>query len=274
LRIRAHQWSFIQSLRDLKNQKDVLFSFIRRDIKVRYVQTRLGFLWAFAQPLLSVWIFTFLFKKVLNVPMGGVNYPIFAFAGVISWSYFSKSITTGGQSMIASQALIKKVWFPKVLLPLSKSLVGLVDWILGLVVLIALTLGTTDFQIDLMTLGYIITSLVILWMTSIGWSLWVSATSIRFRDVQQVIPVAIQLGFFITPVVVPTDLLLNALPQSLHPWIYLNPLVGGMEVLRAGFLPTSISEYCLYISAPMALILSLSGWIYFSSVERKMPDWL
>lgn len=274
LRIQANQWSFAQSLKDIRSQKDVLFSFFRRDVKVRYVQTRLGFLWALAQPLLSVWVFTFLFQSVLDLPMGEVNYPIFAFAGVICWTYFSKAITTGGQSMIASQALIKKVWFPKVLLPLSKTLVGMVDWILGILVLTVLALSSDGGALQPLTIVYVVLSLFLLWMTSLGWSLWVSATSIRYRDVQQVIPVAIQLGFFITPVVVPTELLLSALPESWEALIYFNPLVGAMEVLRAGFLPTSVSAYTLYISAPMAAILALSGWMYFSSVERKMPDWL
>lgn len=274
LKVDAKHWSFLQSVKDVSSHIDLLFSFVRRDVKVRYVQTRLGILWAIIQPVVAVVIFTFLFNVVLNFSLDTPHYPSFAFAGVILWNYFSKSFSTGGQSLVQAQSMIKKVWFPKIVLPLSKAVVGLVDLFIGFIVLLIVILLFSQWQVDFFGVLLILLSFFLAFLSSAGLSFWAAASSIRYRDIQQLLPIIIQLGFFITPVVIPTEVLMSKIPESFQYLLYLNPMVGVIDLFRAGLGMADLSTETLGMSLLVSTTYFVLGWIYFSFKERQMPDWL
>ncbi len=274
MKVDARHWSFLQSVKDASNHFDLLLSFVRRDIMVRYVQTRLGILWAVIQPIVAVAVFTFLFNKVLNFSVDTPHYPSFAFAGVILWNFFSKAFSTGGQSLVQAQAMIKKVWFPKILLPLGKALVGMVDLLIGLIVLLIVIVWFGEWQITFSGILLILLSFTFAFLASAGLSFWAAASSIRYRDIQQLLPIIIQLGFFITPVVVPTELLLSKLPEAGQYLLYLNPMVGIIDMFRAGLGMVELSMTNVWLSFAVSVLYFVLGWMYFSYKERQMPDWL
>lgn len=274
MKVDARHWSFLQSVKDVASHLDLLWSFVRRDFMVRYVQTRLGILWAIIQPLVAVAVFTFLFNKVLNFSVDTPHYPSFAFAGVILWNFFSKAFSTGGQSLVQAQAMIKKVWFPKILLPLGKALVGMVDLLIGFFVLLMVIFWFGEWQITIEGIFFILMSFIFAFLASAGLAFWAAASSIRYRDIQQLLPIIIQLGFFVTPVVVPTELLLSKLPTTGQYILYLNPMVGVIDLFRAGLGMVELSMTSVWLSLAVSVVYFVMGWMYFSFKERQMPDWL
>ncbi len=260
------------SLSNLFEYKELLLSLAQRDFRVRFVQTRLGYVWAIVQPLILTLILTFVFGRMLKVNTGGIAYPIFALSGQILWTYFSFAAVQGGQSLVQSQHMIRKIWFPRVVLPLSKSAVGLMDLSIGLILLLGCILyyGTSlDFSLLFVPIAIALT-----WIAGTGVSLWTSALSIKYRDVQHALPYVIQFLFFLTPVAYPTGILSRALPEGMA-WIsYLNPMAGIIDLVRMGWFGVSIDTNHLFISIGVAVALVISGWVYFHRVERNMADTL
>lgn len=259
-------------LKVLTEYRELLLTLAGRDFRVRFVQTRLGYVWAIIQPLVLIGILTFVFGKMLNVDTDGVDYPLFALSGQILWSYFSFSAVQGGQSLVQSQHMIRKIWFPRAVLPLSKSAVGLMDLGIGVILLFVLMLiykQSISLSILLMPVAILFT-----WIAGIGISLWTSALSIRYRDIQHALPYIIQFLFFLTPVAYPSGILSRALPESIQ-WItYLNPMAGAIDLARNALFETPITQINLAISAAVALVLLFTGWRYFHNVERNMADTL
>lgn len=260
------------SFSNIRKYRELLISLAVRDFRVRFVQTRLGYIWAIVQPLVLVFILTFVFGKMLNVDTAGIDYPLFALSGQILWSYFSFAAVQGGQSLVQSQHMIRKIWFPRVVLPLSKSAVGLMDLGIGLLLLlvgvVVMGIGFTTNSI------WILGAILLTWVAGTGISLWTSALSIRFRDVQHALPYIVQFLFFLTPVAYPTGILSRALPDGLA-WVsYLNPMAGIIDLSRFGLFNSELSLEHLAISVGVAIALLISGWIYFHRVERNMADTL
>lgn len=260
------------SFSNIRKYRELLISLAVRDFRVRFVQTRLGYVWAIVQPLVLVFILTFVFGKMLNVDTGGIEYPLFALSGQILWSYFSFAAVQGGQSLVQSQHMIRKIWFPRVVLPLSKSAVGLMDLGIGLLLLL---IGVLFIGIGFTTNSlWILGAILLTWVAGTGISLWTSALSIRFRDVQHALPYIVQFLFFLTPVAYPTGILSRALPDGLA-WVsYLNPMAGIIDLSRFGLFNSDLSLEHLAISISVAFALLISGWIYFHRVERNMADTL
>ncbi len=259
------------AVRTLLNYRELLTTLAFRDYRVRFVQTRLGYIWAVLQPLVLVFILTVVFSNMLNVDTAGVPYPLFALSAQILWTYFSFSAIQGGQSLVQSQHMIRKIWFPRVVLPFSKSLVGLIDLAIGLVLLIVMT-----FIYDLTVEDFYLIPLALLltWIAGLGISLWTSALSIKFRDVQHALPYFIQFLFFLTPVAYPTGILSKSLPGS-WAWLpYLNPVAAPIDIMREGLFESQMDLSLLSLSIGISIFLFLSGWVYFHRIERNMADTL
>lgn len=259
-------------LRTLWKYRELLGTLAQKDFRVRFVQTRLGYIWAVIQPLFLIAILTFLFGRVLNVDTLNIPYPLFALSGQVLWSFFSFSAVQGGQSLVQSQHMIRKIWFPRVVLPLSKAGVGMMDLAIGLSLLLILTLA---FGIDISSsLIWTIPAIALTIVAGTGISLWTSALGIKFRDVQHALPYLIQFLFFLTPVAYPSSLLSRALSDEWTWLAYLNPMAAPIDLIRYGFFERALVWNHVALSSGIAVISLLTGWIYFHKVERNMADTL
>ncbi len=261
----SHRWSL--NLREIYNYRELLWMLAYRDYRVRYAQTILGFGWAFLQPLLTLIIFILVFSKAAKIDTGNVPYPIFAMTGMWAWSYFSYVITQAGQSIIGAQALITKVYFPRMIIPVSKSIVGFIDFIVSFVMLLLLMIYY-QFSPSLNVLALPLCVLAVITL-SISVGIFMSALTIRFRDVQYVIPFIVQIGLYLTPVAYPSSLI----PSGYRTLYYLNPMAGIIDGFRWSLLGTPLPHTNYMIcSAIITLLFLISGIYYFRRVERIMAD--
>lgn len=264
--------SSIRGFSNLLEYKELLAALSIRDYRVRFVQTRLGYVWAIVQPLVLIAILTFIFSRVLKVDTDNIPYPLFALSGQILWSFFSYSAVQGGQSLVQSQHMIRKIWFPRVVLPLSKAGVGLIDLGIGFTLLLFLMMG---FGLNIAPeIIWVLIALAGTLITGVGISLWTSALSIKFRDVQHALPYAVQFLFFLTPVAYPTGILAKTFRNNFE-WItYLNPMAGNIDLLRFGLFQSSVNPVWVTLSFGIGVLIFFSGWQYFMKVERNMADTL
>ncbi|OFX56508.1 MAG: phosphate ABC transporter permease [Bacteroidetes bacterium GWA2_30_7] len=257
----------INWLRDIIYYKDLFYTLAWREFRVRYAQTFLGFAWAFLQPLATLFIFFFVFGKAIKVDTGTIPYPVFALIGLTAWSYFSFVISTAGRSIITESAMIKKIYFPRLVIPLSKALVGLIDFIISFLLLIlSMIYFQTPLSINVLWLPVF---LILIILISVGVGIWISALSIRFRDVQHIIPFYIQIGLYATPVAYSSSLI-----PIKYQFIYhiLNPLAGVIEGFRWCMIGGELRlTYFLY-SIIIICIIFISSLFYFRKVERVMAD--
>ncbi len=236
---------------------------------MRYAQTYLGYWWSILQPLASVAVLFLVFQKLIKVPTGGIPYLPFALSGIILWNYFNYVITQSAASLINAQNMISKIYFPRLSLPLSRALVGLIEPLIGFVILIIALIVFTDFSLW----GLLAFPLVILLtaMASVGIGLWTSALSIKFRDLQQVLPIALQILFFLTPVAYSSSLVNQLLSESYHFLIYLNPMSGIIELFRCLLFGGPFNSLSI-ISILVSMLLFLSGLRYFQHSEKHVAD--
>lgn len=258
------------NLIELLSYKDLFLTLAYRDLRVRYAQTFLGLLWAIIQPLSTIVIFTLVFGRVVKVDSGGIPYPLFAVSGIIAWSYFAFVLSQSGNSIIGAQDMIKKIYFPRLIIPLSKSLVGLVDFLVTAIFLFAMLTyyqfvpAKTIFFLPLLALLIIISAL------SVG--IWLSALTIRYRDFQHVVPFLVQFGLYATPVGYPTSLVLNSLPEWAQVIYGLNPMVGIIEGIRWSVFGMEPTNNYFIVSIIATLVLFITGLWYFKKVEKVMAD--
>ncbi len=254
-------------LKDLWRSRELLYFLTWRDIKVRYKQTILGVSWAILQPLLTMVVFSLFFGHLAQIPSEGVPYPLFAFAGLVPWTFFSNSLTLSSASLVATPDLVTKVYFPRVIMPAAAVLGGLVDLGFSFVVLVAVTLsyGVVPGPQMLVLLPLVVLALV----TALAAALWLSALNVEYRDVRYVVPFLAQLWLFVTPVAYPSSLVAE-------PWralLGLNPMVGVVEGFRWALLGTSPAPGPeVAVSVAAGLILFISGLLYFRRVEDEFPD--
>ncbi len=257
--------------RELWAYRELLFFLAWRDVKVRYRQTVLGVAWVALQPLLSVAVFTLLFGRLLKVPSGAMPYPVFAFAALLPWSFFSASVTRCVTGLVGSAHLIAKIYFPRLLIPLATVLAVLVD----LAVSFAFLLGLMAYYGIGMTWRFSLVPLALLWLvgTTIGVGLWLSALNIRYRDVGQVVPVLMQIWMYVTPVIYGVELI----PERYRPLAALNPMTGVVETFRYALLagdatPRSFAASGFAASALLSLCILVLGMAAFRRIERTMAD--
>lgn len=253
--------------REILNYKDLFYSLAWREFRVRYAQTFLGFAWALLQPLATLLIFFFVFGKAIKVDTGNIPYPVFALTGLTAWSYFSFVITTAGRSIITESGMIKKIFFPRLVIPLSKALVGLIDFAISFILLICVMLyyqTSTSFN-----LLWIPLFLILILLVSVGVGIWISALSIRFRDVQHIIPFFIQIGLYATPVAYSS----LVIPEKYQLWYHLlNPLAGVIEGFRWCLIGGELNINYLLYSIIIIVIIFTSSIFYFKRVEKVMAD--
>lgn len=260
---------FSQSLKEIFSYRELLWQLTWRDFRIRYAQTLLGLLWALIQPVLTLLIFILVFNKAIRVNTGEIPYAVFAMTGMWAWSYFSYVLSQSGQSLIQSQALITKVYFPRLLIPLSKSLVGFIDFFIAFLLLIILMIG---FHIspskNSFALPFFILMLV---MFSLALGIWFSALTIRFRDLQYTIPFLVQLGLYLTPIGYPASLI----PAPYKNLFYLNPMASIVDGFRWSLLGVALPNAdFLWLNGAMILVLFAGGIMYFRRVENLMADFI
>jgi lipopolysaccharide transport system permease protein len=254
-------------LRELWQYRELVYFLIWRDIKIRYKQTALGASWAVIQPFFTMVVFSIFFGRLAGVPSDGIPYPIFSFAALVPWMFFSNGLTQSANSVVGSQELIKKVYFPRLAIPASAVLAGSVDFGIAFVVLLVM-------------MGFygIVPSAAVVWLpallllalvTCLGAGLWLSALNVRYRDVRHVVPFLVQFWLFATPIAYPSSLLDE-------PWrtVYaLNPMVGVIEGFRWALLGTETAPGpMILVSSAAALALLVGGMLYFRRMEREFAD--
>ncbi|MCK5372177.1 MAG: ABC transporter permease [Cyclobacteriaceae bacterium] len=262
----AEKKGFGINIKELIEYRDLFYILAYRDLRVRYAQTFLGFLWAILQPVATLIILFFVFGKALKVDTGDIPYPVFALAGLSMWTYFSFVLNQSGQSVIGAQEMIKKIFFPRLVIPLSKAVVGFVDFGITLIFLIVMMIvyGITPSANVFFAPIFIL--LNILAALSVG--IWLSALTIRYRDFQHVIPFMVQFGLYATPVAYPATFV----PEK-YQFIYnLNPMAGVISGFRWCLFGGEFPGQDIYLAAAIIVILFISSLYYFKSVEDVMAD--
>src|SRR5260370_22404017 len=218
-------WVALQ-LRDLWVYRELLYFLTWRDIKVRYKQTVLGAAWAIIQPLFTMLVFTLFFGKLGHIPSDGVPYPIFAYAGLLPWMFFSNAVTNSGNSLVGSSNLITKVYFPRMLIPGAAVGAGLVDFAIAFVILIGLMIYyRVALNWNLLAVPLLIAHTTLL---ALGVGMWISALNVKYRDIRYALPFLIQLWMLASPVIYPASLM----PQKWRWFLWLKPLTGITEGFR------------------------------------------
>ena len=247
--------------------RELLYFLVWRDIKVRYKQTVLGAGWAIIQPLMMMVIFTVVFSMFAKIPSDGLPYPIFVYAALLPWIYFSDAIGRGSVSVINDANLVQKIYFPRVIMPLSAVLTPLVDFVpafgilLGMMVWHGLTPSWSVFALP----AFLILAL----LTALSVSLWLSALNVQYRDIKHTVPFLVQLWMYASPVVYPVSLV----PDGWRVLYSLNPMAGVIEGFRWALLGKKAPDFAVMaVSVSMVLVLLMGGLIYFTRMERTFAD--
>jgi lipopolysaccharide transport system permease protein len=262
----SRSWVPLQ-LGDLWAYRELLYFLVWRDVKVRYKQTFLGAAWAILQPLLTMVVFSVFFGRLARMPSDGIPYPIFAFTALVPWTLFVYGLTQGSNSLVGSATLLKKVYFPRLCMPLAAVLSGIVDFVLAFVMLVGMMLfygvplSPRMLSIPLFVALTLVTALAV--------ALWLSALNVQYRDIRFVVPFLVQVWLFATPIAYPSSLLAE-------PWrtLYgLNPMVGVVEGFRWALLHVAVAPGPMIgVSALVALGLLISGAYYFRRMEKTFAD--
>ena len=265
--IRPSQGWVPLNLTDIWRYRELVFFLTWRDISVRYKQTVLGAAWAIIQPFFTMIVFTVFFHNFGNIPSDGLPYPVFAYCALLPWQLFAYSLGESGNSLVANQNLITKVYFPRFIIPLSSTLSGLMDFVIAFVVL----LGMMAFYGIRPTSAVWTLPLFILLaiVTALGAGLWLSALNVEYRDVRYAIPFLTQFWLFLTPIAYPSSIV----PTQWRALYGINPMVGVVEGFRWALLGSGNAPgLMVVVSVLAALALLVSGMFYFRRMERTFAD--
>lgn len=253
--------------KEILKYKEILYFYIIKDIKIRYKQTVLGGLWIMIQPLMAMVVFSLFFGKWGKIPSDGVPYPIFCFAALVPWNYFSKAVSNSATSLVSSSALISKVYFPRVIIPFSPIFAGLIDFVFAFLILFGMMVF---FQVSPTIMIIFIPFLIVLMMAIAGGvGMILSALNAKYRDVAYIMTFLIQTWMFISPVIYPTSMM----PERYHLIYALNPMTGIIEGFRSVLLGTIPFPYhLLLVSIIVSLILIVIGTVYFKKMEIYLTD--
>jgi lipopolysaccharide transport system permease protein len=254
-------------LREIWNYRELLYFLTKRDIQVRYKQTVLGGLWAIIQPFFTMVVFTIFFGRLAKIPSDGIPYPIFVYAGLLPWTYFSNAVSSSGNSLVENANLITKVYFPRLIIPASASLAGLLDFFIALFFLGAMMIYyhfVPGFGILLFPFLIGVT-----FLCAVGVGLWLAALNVEYRDIRYVIPFLLQLWMFVSPVIYPVSIV-----SEKYRWLLaLNPMGGLIKAYRASLLAhMPIDWFLLGVSTCIILMLFISGLYYFRRMEKTFAD--
>ncbi len=259
-------WQLID-FKELSKYRDLFYFLVTRDIKVKYKQTVLGGLWAIIRPFFMMVVFTLFFGKLAKIPSDGIPYPIFSYTAMVAWMYFSTSIADSANSLIGEANLISKVYFPRVIVPLSPVLAGLLDFCIAFIVLIGMMVYYQLYPNIMIVFLPLLMLLMILTASGVG--MFLAALNAKYRDIRYTVPFIIQLWMFASPVVYPASLV----PGKYRFLYALNPMVGVIEGFRAVLLGTvAFPTQMIAISALVSVVLFVFGLFYFKQMERYFAD--
>lgn len=267
VKIRPSKGSVALNLRDLWVYRELLYFLTWRDIKVRYKQTLLGASWAIIQPLFAMLIFTLFFGKLAGIKSDGIPYPIFAYAGLLPWTFFSNAVTNSGNSLVGSSNLITKVYFPRMIIPGAAVGAGLVDFAIAFVVLGGLMIYYgVALTSSLLALPLLLALTALL---ALGVGMWMSALNVKYRDIRYALPFLIQLWMFASPIIYPASLM----PQKWRWVLRLNPLTGIIEGYRASLLGHTAFDWpALGLSTLITVAILVYSAFTFRRMERTFAD--
>jgi lipopolysaccharide transport system permease protein len=259
-------WDFLD-VRELWQFRELLYFLVWRDLKVRYRQTLIGGAWAVLQPFTTMVVFSVVFGRLIDVPSGGVPYPVFSYTALLPWTFFAAAIARAGNSLIQDPNLVSKIYFPRIVMPLAAVSSMLVDFAIAFLILIGLMLyyGLVPGP-AIIVLPFL---LLLAYLTALTVSLWLSASNVKYRDITYVTPVLVQFWLFLTPVAYPSTLV----PESWRLLYSLNPMVGVVEGFRWALLGAPIATPgMIIVSTAAVIVLALAGLAYFRRMERQFAD--
>lgn len=256
----------VSNLRDAWNYRELLYFLIWRDVKVRYKQTALGVAWAIIQPLFTMLIFSLFFGRLAGVPSDNVPYPVFAYAGLLPWTFFANAIGNSGNSLVGSANLITKVYFPRMIIPAAAVGAGLIDLGISFVVLIPLMFYygiTISWNVLMLPVFVVLTALL-----ALGVGMWLSALNVKYRDVRFALPFLVQLWMFISPVIYPTSFL----PERWQLLFAVNPMTGIIEGYRSALFGHAFNWKALAVSTSLTLAVLVYASFSFRRMEKSFAD--
>jgi len=266
-RIEPTRGSVSLMLSEMWQYRELLYFLTWRDIKVRYKQTALGAAWAIIQPLLAMVVFSLFFGKLAKVPSDGIPYPIFTFTALVPWTFFANALNQSSNSVVTSSHIVKKIYFPRLIVPISSTLSGLVDFIFAFVVLLVMMLYfniTPTWNIIFLPF-FVLLALA----AALGVGLWLAAINVQYRDVRYAVPFLIQIWMFSTPIVYPSTLL----PEPWRTLYGINPMAGVVEGFRWALLGANTAPGPMIIaSSTVALAVLVGGAFYFRRLESTFAD--
>ncbi len=268
LRIEPSKGWVSLKLRELWEYRELLYFLTWRDIKVRYKQTVLGAAWAIIQPFLTMVVFSLFFGNLAKVPSDGIPYPIFSYAALVPWTFFAYGLQQSSNSLVASANLLTKIYFPRLVIPISSVLSGVVDFMLAFLVLLIMMLVYGIFPtVNVILLPFF---LLLAFVTSLGVGMWLSTMNVQFRDVRYTIPFITQFWMFATPIAYPSSLIKNDLLRMIYG---INPMTGVIEGFRWALLDTDTAPGPIVIVSTLAAVaLLISGAYYFRRMEKTFAD--
>jgi lipopolysaccharide transport system permease protein len=258
-------WSQVE-LRDLWAFRELLYFLTWRDVKVRYKQTELGVAWAIIQPLFTMLVFTLFFGRLAGVPSDNVPYPVFAYAGLLAWTFFANAITNSGNSLVGSANLITKVYFPRMIIPGAAVAAGLVDFAIAFLIMVVLMV----YYGVMITWSILMFPVVVLLTTllALGMGMWLSGLNVKYRDVRFALPFLVQLWMFVSPVIYPTSFL----PAKYRWLLSLNPMTGIIEGYRSSLFGLPFKWTALAGSTAITFILLIYSAYSFRRMEKSFAD--
>lgn len=260
---------FDLALGELWTYRDLLRTLVWRNVTVRYKQSVIGIAWAIIKPVMQMVVFSVVFGRLADLPSDGIPYPVFLYAGLLPWTYFSTTITSGTGSLLAGGNMINKVYFPRLILPFSYLFTSLIDLLLAMVILFGMMFW---YRAD-MVLGPQILLFPVFMIPAMafagGLSLWLCALAVRYRDIHHLVPYLLQIGMFVTPVVYAVTLL----PMRLRWLLQLNPMTGVVEGFRWSLLGKPVTGWGMMgLGFLLSVLLLVSGMVFFRRMERTMAD--
>ncbi|HEV7699981.1 MAG TPA: ABC transporter permease [Pyrinomonadaceae bacterium] len=253
-------------MREIWQYRDLLYILTARDIKVRYKQTLLGAAWAIIQPLATMLIFTLFFGRLAGMPSDNIPYPLFAYAGLLPWTFFSNAITNSGNSLVGNTNLITKVYFPRMIIPAASVAAGLLDFAIAFGLLVGLMFYyRVGISVNILMLPVLV---VFTSLLALGVGMWISALNVKYRDIRYALPFLIQLGLFATPIIYPASMV----PQKWRFLLSINPMTGLIEGYRSSFFGSPFDWLSLGISAALTVVILFYAAYSFRRMERTFAD--
>ena len=253
--------------RELWRYREIFYFFGWRDVKVRYKQTVIGALWAVIQPFFTMIVFTIFFGKIAQMPSDGIPYPVFSYTALVPWTYFSGALSNSGNSLVGNSHLLTKIYFPRVAIPASSAIVGLIDFAIASVILIGLLLYF-EMPLSWRLLAWPLLGIPLLFL-ALGIGLILASLNVKYRDIKYVIPFGIQLILFATPIIYPSSLI----PERYRSIYMLNPLSGFIEAFRSVALPSrNFPLESFMVSLGITMVIFAVGLVYFQKTEKNFAD--